>query len=78
MQKIYSKDRVIESIVSLVALMGNQAKAAERLGVSDSYLSEVIRGTRGPGYKILTGLGWRKVVGYVPESIAQAKEAKLK
>lgn len=39
-------------------------QVAEDIGVSASYLSEVIRGSRDPGPKILDALGLEKVVTY--------------
>lgn len=39
---------------------GDQRAAALRLGVSPSYLGDVLRGRRAPGPKILEALGLRR------------------
>lgn len=43
---------------------GSQKAAAKRLGVSPTYLSDIKKGRRDPGDKILTALGFKRVVIY--------------
>lgn len=43
---------------------GTQKKAAARLGVSQQYISDLLKNRRQPGTKILRRLGLRKVVSY--------------
>lgn len=52
---------------SRVKAIGTQAEAAKHYGVSSSYLSEVIRGTREPAEKLLSAMGIVKVVRYEEE-----------
>ena len=44
----------------------SQAAFAKGLGVSSSYLNDVIRGRRRPGPKLLKALGIQRVVSYRP------------
>jgi transcriptional regulator with XRE-family HTH domain len=43
---------------------GSQTDAAEALGVSRSYLNDILQGRREPGPKLLEGLRYRAVVAY--------------
>ncbi len=42
----------------------SQLKLARELGVSPTYLNDVLKGRREPGEKILAGLGLRRSVTY--------------
>lgn len=42
----------------------DQKTAAKKLGVSPSYLSDVLTGRREPGKKMLNALGMKRVVRY--------------
>ena len=55
-----------EGVARLHALIGDgtQKAAAERLGVSQQYLSDVLNEAREPGPLILAGLGIERVVTY--------------
>lgn len=46
----------------------SQKQAAERWGVSEAYLSDVIRGRREPGELILNALHYKRVVSYEPDA----------
>lgn len=50
---------------------GRQVEFALRAGVTQQYISDILRGKREPGPKILDALGLQKVIVYVE------KEAKL-
>ena len=52
--------RLLERLVG----SGSKTAAAERLGVSDQYLGDIIRGKRAPGRKVLQALGLERVVTY--------------
>jgi transcriptional regulator with XRE-family HTH domain len=41
-----------------------QTEVAEKLGISQSYLSDLLHGKREPGPKVLEALKVRKVVGW--------------
>ena len=47
-----------------IALCGSAGKWAAKNQVSTAYVSDVLRGRRDPGEKILQALGLRKIVGY--------------
>jgi transcriptional regulator with XRE-family HTH domain len=47
-----------------VRTYGSQKALAEYCGVGQAYLSDVMRGNREPGFKIVAALGFRKVVTY--------------
>lgn len=42
----------------------SQKLAADALGVSEAYLSDIVRGHKAPGPKILNALGLERVVTY--------------
>lgn len=46
---------------------GSQREFAMRVGVSESYLSEMLRGTRGFATNVLQVLGLRRSEVYVPD-----------
>jgi DNA-binding transcriptional regulator YdaS (Cro superfamily) len=45
---------------------GSQRDFAQLLGVSPSYLSDVLKGRRDAGPKVLAALGLKRVVSYLP------------
>jgi DNA-binding transcriptional regulator YdaS (Cro superfamily) len=53
-----------QHLKQLVHDVGDQKTAATQIGVSPTYLSEVIRGTKPPGPKILKAIGFRRVEAY--------------
>jgi len=55
---------VREMVSRLVADHGTQAAAAEFLGVSPVYVSDVLRKRRAPGDKLLKKLGIKRVAYY--------------
>ena len=57
-------DGLREMLRSLVTYEGGQLPLARRLGVSEPYLSDVLRARREPGGKLLKSLGCRRVVIY--------------
>jgi hypothetical protein len=61
---------VILKLQSVVASCGSQQKAARKLGLSQAYLGELLRGTRTPGPKVLAALGLRKQTSYVEDGHA--------
>jgi len=44
---------------------GNQKKTAKALGISEQFLTDVLKGRRGPGPKLLKSLGLERRVQYV-------------
>jgi transcriptional regulator with XRE-family HTH domain len=59
---------LLKRLVTLVRTRGSQKAAAEALGVSAAYLSDVLRGKREPGPKVLRYFGVRRVTHYDEEA----------
>jgi transcriptional regulator with XRE-family HTH domain len=55
---------VIKKIEQIIEEQGTQKGAAEVLGVSQQYLTDLLRGRRDPGKKILDKLGLESSVVY--------------
>lgn len=62
--------RVRAALLRLIAQEGGQNAAARRLGVTKSYLSDLLKNRRRPGPKILEPLGFREVVERHIEEVA--------
>ena len=45
---------------------GSQTAAAKQWGISQAYLSDVLRGNRKPGQSILEQLGFERIESYMP------------
>ena len=52
-----TREQVVKRIRDLVNKAGSQRIIAQRFGVSDAYLGDVLKGQRKPGPKILKHLG---------------------
>jgi len=59
-----SVDIMNEICLAVKAAGSNQSALAKEIGISAQYLSDVLRGNRNPGKKILDFLGIEKVVIY--------------
>lgn len=59
---------VIQKIQRIIEEQGTQKGAAELLGVSEAYLSDLLKGRRDPGKKILDKLGLESSVVYTPKA----------
>jgi transcriptional regulator with XRE-family HTH domain len=57
---------VYAKLRSAVAASGGQSAFAGELGLSVSYVSDVMNARRDPGVAILRAIGLRKIVVYVP------------
>lgn len=55
---------VMDYLRKQVAALGSQQKFAERADVSEQYLSDVLRGVRPIGDRILAALNFERVVTY--------------
>lgn len=64
MSRLYPLVAVIEDIQQLCLSLSTQRAVAKYLGISEQYLSDVLKGRRDPGEALLRRLGWKKVVGY--------------
>lgn len=61
-----TRDGVIKKIRAVIEQGGTQAAAAQTLGVSQQYLTDLLKGRRDPGEKILSKFGLRTRVVYEP------------
>lgn len=59
-----TEQEVMDRLRAAVAAAGSQRAYAEQIGVSQTYLSDVLTGNRTPGEKILTALGLEAVMMY--------------
>jgi transcriptional regulator with XRE-family HTH domain len=66
---------VIRKIEQIIEAHGTQKAAAQFLGVSQQYLTDLLRGRRDPGKKILDKLGLESSVVYTPKTESQAGQA---
>ena len=57
---------VIDILNKKIAKCGNQVLLARQMGVSQAYLSAVLSGRCAPGAKILSALGMRSEIVYLP------------
>ena len=67
---------VIKQIEKVIEAAGTQRGAAQILGVSEQYLSDVIKGRRYPGKKILDKLGLESSVVYTAKQDTNLESAR--
>lgn len=72
---IIETENVLRKLREAVKVRGSLTQVADDLDVSLSYLSKVLAGRQEPGEKILEGIGFTKLVLYVPE--ADANKVKI-
>ena len=63
-----TEHELIERLRDAVNRAGSQKDFAQRHGLSEQYLSDVLRSRREPGQKILDALGLERVVRYREKS----------
>ena len=61
---LLTKAQLLELVRSAVEAAGTQKALAERYGISEQYLTDVLRGRREPGEKLLSALGYERVILY--------------
>lgn len=59
-ENTFVRDVLLFSVISI----GSQKAAAERWGVSEQYLSDVLSGRRQPGAKLCATVGYKRVISY--------------
>ena len=59
-----TKDALLIRLDRMIQQAGGQRALARRLGLSPSYLNDVMRGKREPAGKLLSALGLQRVVRY--------------
>lgn len=62
-----TEDEVRERLRAAVRAAGTQSAYAEQIGASEQYVSDVLRGARRPGQRILRALRLRKRTVYGAE-----------
>ena len=67
------KSNLLAELHCITADAGNQANAAKQLGISQSYLCDVLSGRREPGKKLLLALKFKRVITYEPERLYDAQ-----
>lgn len=65
-----TRNALIRKLYEMVNERGTQRAVAEYLGVSQIYLSDVLRGKRNPGKSILSKLGLTAQTVYIPQKEA--------
>ena len=65
---------VLKKIDQIVEERGTQKAAAEFLGISEQFLTDLRKGRRGPGKKVLDKLGLESSVIYTPKQQDPSKE----
>jgi|WetSurMetagenome_2_1015567.scaffolds.fasta_scaffold102778_5 transcriptional regulator with XRE-family HTH domain len=63
-KELLSVDEVVYLINQKCDRLGQQKLYAERVGISQEYLSKILSGKENPAHKILENLGLVKVVMY--------------
>lgn len=66
-----TKDKLLIGLRKYIREHGSQKAAARTLGVSPSFLSDVLKGKREPAGMMLTRLGYHRVVMYAEIEKAQ-------
>lgn len=65
-QKIIHRDDVVKLLERLCQKLGSQKALAEKLGVSPSYISDVLSGRRDISESLARKLGLKVVIGCTP------------
>lgn len=60
-------DEFVKSVRASIAEEGSQKAYAERLGISQAYLTDVLKKRRTPGEKFLKAAGYKKIISYEVE-----------
>jgi len=55
---------LLEVLQGRVRQDGSQKATAQRLGISEQYLCDVLKRRREPGYKLLRSMGFRRICVY--------------
>lgn len=61
---LYTVEQLILYMQMQIALAGSQKAFAKQCGISEQYLTDILKLRREPGEKILKALGWNRVVMY--------------
>jgi hypothetical protein len=61
---VFTKQELVERLRTAIASAGSQEAFAAQHDIAAAYISDVMRGRREPGQKILDALGVERVVTY--------------
>ena len=64
----YTQEEVQDMLNDMIDESGSQAKVAHMLGMSRSYLNDIIQGKRQPGNAVMQHFGLKKCVTYIKEA----------
>lgn len=64
MGPVYDLDAFLERLGENCRIFGGQRNYAAKIGVSEQYLSDVLKKRRDPGDKMLSGMRMEKIVRY--------------
>lgn len=73
--RYYTVEEVIKMANEFIEVTGNQKQVADMVGISPSYLSDILKGKRSPSDKLLRVLGLHEVTLYrkiEPEDVPAA------
>ena len=63
-------DEFLDFLQQKVNDAGTQIEFARQTGISGQYLSDILCRHKKPGRKLLNGLGFKRVVSYIPNNDA--------
>ncbi|CAO4141409.1 hypothetical protein PKCBPO_00873 [Methylorubrum thiocyanatum] len=63
----------VEAVRTVVETASSQQPFAQRAGLGQQFVSEVLRGTRPPSPRLLAALGLVRVTGYAPDPASRAR-----
>lgn len=66
-----TQDELIQMLYQKVRTAGSQKKLAKLLGVTPSYLGDILHGRRDPGKLILSALKLERIVRYEKQKVNQ-------
>ena len=69
LSELMTLDQFKAELHFLVSRFGSQQEAAQKWGISESYLSDVLNGRRKPGAKFCKAVGYERVMMFVDTRI---------
>ena len=62
---MFTSEQIIRRLADDVAKRGSQTKLAEAIGVSKTYISDILKGKKEPSGRVLLYLGVERILRYV-------------
>lgn len=66
--RILNHDDMLHEVKRWIFAAGSQKKAAKALGISEQYMTDVVKGRREVGPTLANALGYDKVIMYTPKT----------